>query len=158
MPAPASPYEVRPEPPDSEVGDNMIRAFIAWARDTYPDYDPARSPSADPAQLEPPGGGFFVAWRGLEPIGCAGFKRLDTRRAEVKRLYVAPDARRGGAAAALMRQVEDEARALGYAALRLDLGDRQPAAMALYTGLGYRPVADYNGNPFATCWLEKALD
>ncbi len=150
-------YELRPEPPDSAVGSALVQAFISWARGTYPEYDPARSPSADPDELSPPGGVFIVAWQGPDAVGSAGFKRLDAETGEVKRLYVASEARGGGIGRALMLRLEDEARGRGYTRLRLDIGDRQPEAMALYTGLGYAEIPDYNGNPFASFWLEKRL-
>ena len=157
-------YELRAEPPDSAVGGALIQAFIAWAKHTYPDYDPAypdydpaRSPSADPHELSPPDGVFIVAWRGVDAVGSAGFKRLDDETGEVKRLYVAPEARGDGIGRALMLRLEEEARGRGYSRLRLDIGDRQPDAMALYTDLGYAEIPDYNGNPFASYWLEKRL-
>jgi GNAT superfamily N-acetyltransferase len=149
--------ELRPEPPDSPVGSALVQAFIDWAKRTYPEYDPARSPSADPDELSPPGGVFLVAWLGRDAVGAAGFKRLDAQTAEVKRLYVAPEARGAGVGRALMLRLEDEARATGYSRLWLDIGDRQPEAMALYTGLGYTEIDDYNGNPFASYWLGKRL-
>ena len=64
---------------------------------------------------------------------------------------------RRGAGRALMVHLEDEARARGYERLRLDIGDRQPAAMALYRGLGYVEIPDYNGNRYASHWLEKRI-
>jgi hypothetical protein len=56
-----------------------------------------------------------------------------------------------------MVRLEQEGRARGYARLRLDIGDRQPAAMAMYRDLGYGEIADYNGNRYASHWLEKRL-
>ena len=149
--------ELRPEDSDSDAARSMIDAFIAWARATYPEYDPALSPSADPAELAPPGGLFLVAWDGSAPIGGAAFKRLEPESAEVKRLYVVPEARGLGVGATLMARLEEEARSRGYSRLRLDIGDRQPEAMGLYRRLGFVEIDDYNGNPFATRWLEKPI-
>ena len=56
-----------------------------------------------------------------------------------------------------MLALEDVARARGYERLRLDIGDRQPAAMALYRGLSYVEIPDYNGNRYASHWLEKRI-
>jgi hypothetical protein len=36
-------------------------------------------------------------------------------------------------------------------------GARQPAALALFFSAGYLAIGDYNGNPFASHWLEKRL-
>jgi hypothetical protein len=41
--------------------------------------------------------------------------------------------------------------------VRLDTGARQPEALALFRSTGYNDIADYNGNEFASHWLEKIL-
>jgi ribosomal protein S18 acetylase RimI-like enzyme len=56
-----------------------------------------------------------------------------------------------------MEALEDAARALGYERVRLDTGDRQPEAFALFQSLGFREIPDYNGNPGASYWMEKDL-
>jgi GNAT superfamily N-acetyltransferase len=149
-------FEIRPEPSDSRVATAMVDAFIAWAEALYGPYDPDAAP-AYPHELAPPGGVFLVAWDGAEPVGCAALRRLDDRTAEVKRVYVADAARGRGAGRALMLRLEDEGRERGYERLRLDIGDRQPAAMAMYLSLGYGEIPDYNGNSYASRWLEKRL-
>jgi GNAT superfamily N-acetyltransferase len=148
--------EIHPEPSDSATATALIEGFVAWAEATYGPYDHNAAP-APPHELAPPDGVFLVAWAGSDPVGCAAFKRLDGRTAEVKRVHVAERARRRGAGRALMLSLEDEARARGYERLRLDIGDRQPAAMALYLDLGYVEIPDYNGNRYASHWLEKAI-
>ncbi len=42
-----------------------------------------------------------------------------------------------------MARIEEEARALGYEALRLETGTPQPAAIRLYEQMGYRRIACY---------------
>jgi GNAT superfamily N-acetyltransferase len=148
--------EVRTEPSDSPLATELIEAFVAWAEATYGSYDRDAAP-AEPHELAPPAGVFLVAWDGSAPVGCAALKRLDDRTGEVKRLHVADSARRRGAGRALMLRLETEGRARGYERLRLDIGDRQPEAMALYRGLGYAEIPDYNGNQYASWWLEKRI-
>ena len=53
--------------------------------------------------------------------------------------------------------LEARARELGYIRARLDTGDRQPAAARLYDDVGYRRIADYNGNRLARLWFEREL-
>ena len=54
-----------------------------------------------------------------------------------------PDLRRRGVARALMDEVVARAAAIGYATLYLETGPRQPAARALYAGLGWELVDAY---------------
>jgi hypothetical protein len=53
--------------------------------------------------------------------------------------------------------LEERARAVGYRVLRLDTHGREPAALALFRSAGSRPIADYNGNPYARHRFEKDL-
>lgn len=90
-------------------------------------------------------------------VACGGIRRLSDDIAEIKRMYVAPTARRRGVARALLGRLEDEARALGCRVARLDTGRDMVAALTLYRLVGYREIPDYNGNPHAAHWMEKAL-
>jgi len=88
-------------------------------------------------------------------VGCAGLRRLNDAEGEVKRLFVSPLARRQGVAGALLATVEQRAAAARFTSLRLDTNS--DAAVVLFLSLGYRPIADYNGNPNARHWMEKLL-
>lgn len=113
--------------------------------------------TADAGEMSPPGGGFMIALVDGSPAGCGGFKGIGEGVCEVKRMYVAPEARGLGLGGALLRGIEEAARDAGYALARLDTGDRQPAAGRLYAGAGYRAIPDYNGNRVARHWFEKDL-
>ena len=73
-------------------------------------------------------------------------------------MYVVPEARGHGVAGVLLRALEDEGRRLGYAIARLDTGPHQPHAQRLYERAGYRSIANFNQNPFASFWGEKRLE
>jgi GNAT superfamily N-acetyltransferase len=73
-------------------------------------------------------------------IGCGALRGIADGVGELKRMYVVPAARGRGVARALLAALEDEARSRGWATLRLETGPRQPEAIALYTGAGYRPI------------------
>jgi GNAT superfamily N-acetyltransferase len=122
-------------------------------------YEPGlgRGPSAHPEELSPPSGGFVVLLEAGRAVAGGGVKRLDDRACEIKRMYVAPDARGRGLARELLAALEALARDLGYAVARLDTGARQPRARRMYERAGYAAVPDYNGNPYASFWGEKAL-
>jgi drug/metabolite transporter (DMT)-like permease/predicted GNAT family acetyltransferase len=105
-----------------------------------------------------PGGTFLVVYEDGEAIACGGIRALDDGAAELKRMYVVPDARGRGVGAELLARLEDEARRLGYRRLRLDTASQLKEAQALYRGAGYAEVPDYNGNVAATHWFEKELE
>jgi GNAT superfamily N-acetyltransferase len=144
-------------PADDDVSVRLLEGFQDEIAELYPGWTPSSGPSAEPSDFAPPGGDFIVARLNGRPVGCGGLKRLDSSSVEVKRLYVAPDARGAGVARTLMLAMEERARALGYDRLRLDTGASQPGALALFRSLGYEEIEDYNDNPVAAYWLEKAL-
>jgi GNAT superfamily N-acetyltransferase len=132
--------------------------MVAELAPVYGRIDVPDAPSGRPQDFAPPDGAFLVGAPHGEPVCGGGVKRLFPGCAEIKRMYVAPAARGRGLARALLSALEDEARRLGYVTVRLDTGPRQPHAHALYLSAGYRPIDDYNGNPFASFWGEKVLD
>ena len=123
----------------------------------YPGWNLTLGPTAKPHEVTPPHGCFLVAYGSGQPIGCVAVKRLGEDAGEIKRLYVAPHAPRYGVARLLLGSIEDVARDLGCQLARLDTGDKQPASLNLCRSTGYVEIPDYNGNPFASYWLEKRL-
>ncbi|HEX3690678.1 MAG TPA: GNAT family N-acetyltransferase [Solirubrobacteraceae bacterium] len=121
------------------------------------DLDGDTMPKAGPAELSPPAGAFVVGYRDGVAVCCGGVKRLDDAHCEIKKMYVVPEARGQGVARALLRELEDIARRLGYLIARLDTGPKQDNAQGLYRDEGYREVPDFNGNPVAVFWGEKPL-
>ena len=102
----------------------------------------------DAAQFAPPSGAFVVAWLQVDggdevPVGCGGIRRIDDERGELKRMYVAPEARGRGVARQLLERLEEEAAALGYAAVWLETGTEQPEAIALYESSGFDLVENF---------------
>jgi GNAT superfamily N-acetyltransferase len=75
--------------------------------------------------------------------GCGGVCRFDERRAELKRMYVVPRARGLGLGRRLLEELEEHARRLGYRAVVLETGDRQPEALGLYVSAGYERIPCY---------------
>jgi GNAT superfamily N-acetyltransferase len=139
---------------------DMVAAMVAEMRDLYDglDLDAPDMPKAGPAELGPPGGVYLGGYRDCAPVCGGGLKRLPDGTCEIKRMYVVPEARRGGVARALLAALEDAARGLGYRIVRLDTGERQPHAIAFYESAGYRRVGNFNNNPAAAFHGEKRLD
>jgi GNAT superfamily N-acetyltransferase len=76
-------------------------------------------------------------------IGCGALRQLDAGTAELKRMYVVPAARGRGVSKLLLGALESAAQERGWSRLRLETGPRQPEAIALYTGSGYRPIGAF---------------
>ena len=148
-----------PAEADAPPADALIEAMIAEVAALYGSrLDVPGKPTAPPEQLRPEAGGICLVGRlDGEPVAVGAVKRLGDEVCEIKRMYVAPEARGRGVARALLVALEDAARSLGYARARLDTGPDQPHAKALYLATGYTEIPDYNGNPDASFWAEKPL-
>ena len=129
-------------------GDPAVRELVAQVQAEYVVRygGPDDTPLAD-GVLDPPHGRFFLARIDDSPVAMGGWRwRPDVRpwglspAAEVKRMYVAPAARRRGVARAVLDRLEDSAREAGAAVIVLETGTAQPEAIALYTGQGYQRV------------------
>ena len=114
----------------------------------------------DVSELERPGVTVFV---GRDDAGAAlGMAALVAKgdgTAELKRMFVRPEARGRGLASGLLDAVETAARACGVPVLQLETGPLQPAAIALYEARGYERIpafGDYVGDPHSVCYA-KAL-
>ena len=73
----------------------------------------------------------------------------------MKRIYVAPRARRRGVARRILVELETLARGMGYARLHLETGTLQPDAMCLYERSGYERIAlfgSYADDPRTVCY------
>jgi len=129
---------VTAEPVDSADARQLIEDLGADLLARYGEADPQFGP-LDPAVVAD-GGVFLVARDGGRPVGCAAILRTDERLAEVKRVFVEPTARGRGIGLALMADLEWHAVDRGYTRLRLETGDGQPEAVALYASCGYEVI------------------
>jgi DNA-binding MarR family transcriptional regulator/predicted GNAT family N-acyltransferase len=120
-------------------------------------FDPSRSISADAAELTPPAGAILVARVHGEPIGCGAVKLHPGAPAELKRMWVSPDARGLGLGRRLLLALERYAREAGAELVRLETNRALQEAIALYRSSGYREVARFSDEPYAHHWFEKRL-
>jgi ribosomal protein S18 acetylase RimI-like enzyme len=84
-------------------------------------------------------------------------RRLADGVAEIKRMYVVPDARGAGHGRRLLAALEAAALDLGYARVRLDTAETMTIALDMYRRAGYRAIPAYNDNSYAAFWGEKEL-
>ncbi len=95
-----------------------------------------------PAYYSQRDGGFWVALRADELVGMFGLERSAPDAMELRRMYVAPSARRGGLGLMMLRFAEAQCARLGVKRLELSTSELQPAALALYRHAGYRLVRE----------------
>ena len=117
-------------------------------------------PTREAAMFVEPDGVFLVV-RDDEgsAVACGGIARFDAERAELKRMYVVPAVRGRGLGRRVLVELEGAARRLGYAAVVLETGDRQPEALALYESSGYERIPcypPYDSRALSLCF-EKRL-
>jgi GNAT superfamily N-acetyltransferase len=116
-------------------------------------------PAREAAMFVEPDGVFRVVRDGGRAVACGGIARFDATRAELKRMYVLPEARGQGLGRRVLVELEVEARRLGYGALVLETGDRQDAALGLYLSAGFERIPcypPYDSRELSLCF-EKRL-
>lgn len=93
------------------------------------------------------------------PAACGGFRRLENGCAEIKRIFVSSDCRRGGLARKILQELEKLAKESGFGCALLETGDGQPEAIRLYHGAGYRDRESYasDGGGKHSISMEKTL-
>jgi putative acetyltransferase len=106
---------------------------------------------------------FFLARQNGTAVGCGGVA-LFADFAEVKRMYLRPSARGRGVAQALLSRIEIAAHEAGLRLLRLETGERQPAALKFYARAGFQSCGafgDYAAMPphatVTSVFMEKRL-
>jgi putative acetyltransferase len=139
--------EIRRESFDSDTARALADALEAELLATY-DGDPGSGGLPAASIFEPPNGGsFLVGSIDGEAVACGGVARYDETTGEIRRMYVVPEARGRGLSRRVLEALEEEARTLGYAFVRLETGKLQAAAVGLYVSAGFQPIPRYG--PFA---------
>lgn len=136
--------------PDDPALAGLLDAALA---ELVAKYGPGRSPVL-------PGARYLVAVADGRAAACGAVQPTEVPdTGEVKRMYVAPWARRRGLARALLKELERlAADELGLRRLRLATGVRQPEAIALYDSSGYvrtPPYGSYAAESFALCYAKE---
>ncbi|MFD7288312.1 GNAT family N-acetyltransferase [Streptomyces sp. NPDC059863] len=104
-----------------------------------------------PDMFEPPQGLYLIVYNDQgAPVATGGWRTQEKNDAgyadgdaEIKRMYVTPEARGHGLARRILAALEDNARAAGRTRMVLETGTKQPEAIALYVSSGYEPCAKF---------------
>ncbi|MFD6182669.1 GNAT family N-acetyltransferase [Streptomyces goshikiensis] len=99
----------------------------------------------DPTMFTPPRGLYLLAYDAQgTPVASGSWRAQDLNDegysdgdAELKRMYVIPEARGLGLARRMLAELEADALAAGRTRMVLETGDQQPEAIALYLSSGY---------------------
>ena len=154
----AGELELRPVDPAGADAQRCIAAYVAELnRRSDRRYDPAKGVSAEPREMIPPAGLFLVAYRHGDAVGCGGVKHRPGAPSEIKRMWVAENARGLGIARRLLAELETDAMRSGASLASIETSATLVEAIALYRSVGYVEVAPFNDEPFADHWFEKQL-
>jgi len=136
------------------------RAIIEAIREIFQEYEDSLGFRLDfqnfqeelealPGEYAPPAGELFVARVDGALAGCVALRPLSGPVCELKRLYVRPEFRGRGLGRKLCEIVLEQARRIGYQAIRLDTVESMNQARRLYCSLGFKPIPSYRLNPLA---------
>jgi putative acetyltransferase len=102
----------------------------------------------------------IVAYTDGLPVGSGALRQYTDGVMEVKRMYVPPAYRGRGIASAVLSELENWAKELGYKKCILETGQNQPEAINMYDKCGYHRIPNYG--PYADVYnsvcFEKELD
>lgn len=146
---------IEPADPRSPGPRALLESSHALMRALYP---PEENYALDIASLCAPDICFFVAREGDMTLGTGALAICDGY-GEVKSMFTAPQARGKGVAAALLRQIEDQARTLELPFLRLETGEELADAVRLYERHGFKrrgKFGAYEPNAFSI-FMEKPI-
>jgi GNAT superfamily N-acetyltransferase len=151
--------DVRDEPASSFPSRRLIGEYADLLRErgVEPDFDLDDGLERFADECSPPSGAWFVLYRDGEPVGCGGLRPFEPGVAEIKRMYVAEEARGTGLGRRLLEALELRGRQAGYSVIRLDSASGLTEALGLYRSAAYREVGRYNDNPSCDVWFEKQL-
>ncbi|MFC1746984.1 GNAT family N-acetyltransferase [Candidatus Neomarinimicrobiota bacterium] len=130
---------------NSTAARGLTRALDAALLGLYPEEGTPLHLQLEDEEVAPGRGVFLVAYMNDNPSGCGAIRLLDADTAEVKRLYVQPEARRAGLGRRLMESLEAEARTLGARRMVLETGPRQPEALGLFSNTGFERTTAFGG-------------
>ncbi|MGW3154869.1 GNAT family N-acetyltransferase [Streptomyces sp. NPDC001089] len=140
---------IRPVPfdhPDAVKLNDQVQAEYAVRYGDEGDVTPL-----DASMFRPPLGLYLLAYDERDrPVATGGWRTQDENEegyadgdAELKRMYVVPEARGLGLARRVLAALEEDARVAGRTRMVLETGAKQPEAVALYTSSGYEPCVKF---------------
>lgn len=150
---------IRPANADDIPGvRTMLREYVAWIGLDLAFQEIDDEIATLPGDYDSPRGALFVAEEGHHLVGMIAMRPFDESIAEMKRLFVRPEARGRGFAKELVTRLLEEARRLDYEEIRLDTLPMMKGAQLLYESMGFDDIEPYYDTPIAgTRFMTKKL-
>ena len=136
----------------------MLREYVTWVGLDLGFQEIDAELDGLPGDYAPPRGALLVAVEDERYLAMIALRPIDSTIAEMKRLYVRPEARGRGLARRLVARLCEEARRLNYTELRLDTLPMMGEAQALYETYGFVDIEPYYETPIAgTRFMSKKI-
>jgi putative acetyltransferase len=133
----------------------LLQTVSSWSVELYP---PESRHGLDLAAYQRPDVTLFVARERGVALGCGAYQLHGDGSAELKSMFVVPEARDRGVGQAILAAIEQALRGR-VATLRLETGVKQQPAIRLYEAAGFRrcgPFGSYRDDPLSI-FMEKPL-
>jgi len=133
----------------------LLHTVWTWSAELYP---PESRHGLDLDAYGRPEVTLFVAREGGVALGCGAYQLQRDGSAELKSMFVVPEARGRGVGRSILAAIEDALRGR-VTVLRLETGVKQDAAIRLYERAGFRrrgPFGSYRDDPLSI-FMEKPL-
>jgi len=154
----ASSIEIAPEDPSNADAQACFAQYFAELDTRFrAGFDLKKGVTYDIADFVPPRGCLLIARLHGVAVGCGALRTLAPGLGEIKRMWIAPNARGLGLGRRLLAELESEAKRRRLRTIRLDTNRSLEQALKLYRSSGYREIERFNDNPYADFWFEKNL-
>lgn len=84
-----------------------------------------------------------IAYVNDAPVGCGCFKKIDSKTAEIKRMYVKPAERKSGIASGVLNELEIWAKEEGYKKVITETAVGLAGSITFLKNHGYQIIANY---------------
>ena len=146
----------------ASADDSELRALLEESdRDLLARYSSEHIYTITPGEPQAERAVFLLARSEGVAVACGALLPADEGSAEIKRMFVRPEARRRGIARELLAELESSALELGCTTIRLETGSEQPESIALYESAGYGPIprfGEYADDPYSLCYEKRLAD
>ncbi len=151
-------FELRDEPASGPAAQALFGEYLGLVRERLgPGFVPEEAIFATDRVFEEARSAFVVLYVRGRPVGCGGVRSLGPELAEIKRMFVTPDARLKGHGRLLLEELERRAAAAGAKRVRLLTTEALTEALALYESAGYAVVGSHELSGRRDMWLERRL-